>query len=1246
MTTPAQQELAAPAFEPSDRVPIADLTPSPPGSSSYILAVVALVWPYSSSTATLALLLADSDVRVRKSKGQAKVVFRGGCAREVARTKVGIGDVVRLALVGCEWKETGDTVATPGKKIDWDLEYRSRIILQVSRDNNETATVDYTTTESDSPVADEAQRLHDSVQDVRPRPNGVTSRETSTITLPFLTPSKSPRKPAGGAFFGVLREPFSEDDGYVVGRGRKRTKFARHSGTWNLVGSEEEPEPQSGLTAGTENGETSSDIRVLSDQEITPTSERMNGMVSHEQEKANTYGLPAVNVPSRTFADGGEGEIVDISSPPQPAKTMVQTSPLQATTMGPPQTPLRAQATGPPASSEFQSISTSDEDAGLTTTPRLHPLASPGLPLISPLIRRYGVETGYFGKFEADISPLDASAEREAEQTKEDTVALNEISDSSDASDTSPVAPQAQVFHEPELLQTSHAPQAADQPYHAAAIESPRSTEYQSPGGSPMIPHQPLGNSISEQWLTSMEATITEELLQSEYDATVPVVSERAVRAPETEDDDLYGAPTHVLDDTAHVPNVYLPEAGSNPINTMEQFLDLSPVAVVAPNFDNGSNVIRGMQEPVFEYSASVEFVTAAIKGDGDVSAAEPQSQDSYPALSFQSQTYRHSQTASRSPSRRSSSGVIQVRALDGNVDEYESPLVDTTQIAEHSQGYLTFATESHVEIKSLEDAFESHEAEETISKDVLEPTTDEADGPAKPAPEESADPSIPALLVGHSHPSDTQFQVPTPDHTQREHHSPDHQSRVELSEPQPEILVGLPSPRQTQEDSTVLVIEEAPMAGATEHIATPDAVAGTPKPDMDTSPPRRTSQRLSIRKSIMTTNIASPYFTPRTPRQVALSSPARKENIAPSKENVGSLASSPKQADPGSTVIVASHQNSGDNDTGTVVIRSSSDSLKPPKAEPLSRRQTGTTTSFAYYPDLNSLHEHFGQLVDIIAVCTEDSPEPERAKSGPKDYHTTLRLCDSSLDSKGRTAVPGQIFRPVKQALPSTRRGDVVILRSFKVQTLKRKVVLISTDTSSWAVFRTSLSPKSAAWSEVVVSGPPIEYGLAETEHAKTLLHWWRASGEEHWTAKPTRVNQGERLQDSLEGTGAKLQHGTKVADPPTPKLPPAGRRSKNMTDQFANEDEGPEPSDEVPNESTPLGNMTNRRRGSTISIAPSSSVEPTKEFTPRRSARNKRSPSVVHELRDGTKYVDDEQRRSASVVHSLRDGATYVDE
>lgn len=93
--------------------------------------MVALVWPYSSSTRTLSLLLAEPDIRLRKGKGQVKVIFHGPSAEAVAKGQVGIGDAVKLGLEGAQWIQSSEIVSTPGKKIEWDLVFQGKANLDV-----------------------------------------------------------------------------------------------------------------------------------------------------------------------------------------------------------------------------------------------------------------------------------------------------------------------------------------------------------------------------------------------------------------------------------------------------------------------------------------------------------------------------------------------------------------------------------------------------------------------------------------------------------------------------------------------------------------------------------------------------------------------------------------------------------------------------------------------------------------------------------------------------------------------------------------------------------------------------------------------------------------------------------------------------------------------------------------------------------------------------------------------------------
>jgi hypothetical protein len=113
-------------------VPIAHLGPSLSNpESGRIRAIVALIWPYSSSTKSVALLLVEPDFRLRVKRGQVRVQLRGASAAALARTKVGSGDEILLNLEGVQWVEAAPGITTPGKSVDTELLFKRRLVCQV-----------------------------------------------------------------------------------------------------------------------------------------------------------------------------------------------------------------------------------------------------------------------------------------------------------------------------------------------------------------------------------------------------------------------------------------------------------------------------------------------------------------------------------------------------------------------------------------------------------------------------------------------------------------------------------------------------------------------------------------------------------------------------------------------------------------------------------------------------------------------------------------------------------------------------------------------------------------------------------------------------------------------------------------------------------------------------------------------------------------------------------------------------------
>lgn len=123
---------AAGAVAQSAHIPISELSPEREDiSTKSVHAVVTLVWPYSSSSQSLSLLLAEPDFRLRRSQGQVKVNFHGTSAQEVAQTHVGIGDEVHLSLKGVRWTDTQGPLATPGRNVSWDINFENHVTLEV-----------------------------------------------------------------------------------------------------------------------------------------------------------------------------------------------------------------------------------------------------------------------------------------------------------------------------------------------------------------------------------------------------------------------------------------------------------------------------------------------------------------------------------------------------------------------------------------------------------------------------------------------------------------------------------------------------------------------------------------------------------------------------------------------------------------------------------------------------------------------------------------------------------------------------------------------------------------------------------------------------------------------------------------------------------------------------------------------------------------------------------------------------------
>ncbi|PNS21147.1 Protection of telomeres protein 1 [Sphaceloma murrayae] len=123
----------------SNVVPISSLGPSEPLSPSQAFkGEITLVWPYSTSHASAALLLVDPDFRQRHDRGQVRVRFRGAAAKALADAHVGIGDLLEVNLTGASWRERDERALalTPGRAVEAELVFDKRLHLTVLEDSS------------------------------------------------------------------------------------------------------------------------------------------------------------------------------------------------------------------------------------------------------------------------------------------------------------------------------------------------------------------------------------------------------------------------------------------------------------------------------------------------------------------------------------------------------------------------------------------------------------------------------------------------------------------------------------------------------------------------------------------------------------------------------------------------------------------------------------------------------------------------------------------------------------------------------------------------------------------------------------------------------------------------------------------------------------------------------------------------------------------------------------------------------
>ncbi|KAI2710706.1 hypothetical protein CBS147354_8546 [Penicillium roqueforti] len=352
-----EQSPASNALAQLTRVPIAQLSPDLEKlAEKSFLAAVALVWPYSSSIKTVSLLLAEPDFRLRGARGQIKVTFHGRVAERVAESHVGIGDTVSLALKDIKFVSNEDAQKTPGRSVAWDAHFENGVSLEIYRSSQPPLIISVEPQVTAPHETEPASPTTPSGKSINPEFD-LPSSERPWGSPMFLN---STRTPLGGTIRSAF-DPFTEEDGFVPGKGRKKPRYSLHREDWRVVNEPESPREQEAPV------DWEQALNQSIDQELEADSASEASMT--DDVEAPTYTEDAPQEPLPVFAKPSlelTGSILERHA----------------------------------AESNVVSHGQVDDHETLfhlpTDTPQIRPIPSPGLPIPSPLVSNHAGSTSYF----------------------------------------------------------------------------------------------------------------------------------------------------------------------------------------------------------------------------------------------------------------------------------------------------------------------------------------------------------------------------------------------------------------------------------------------------------------------------------------------------------------------------------------------------------------------------------------------------------------------------------------------------------------------------------------------------------------------------------------------------------------------------------------------------------------------------------------------------------------------------------
>ncbi|CAI7652105.1 unnamed protein product [Penicillium glandicola] len=367
---PSEQSPAPNALAHLTKVPIAQLSPDLEKlAEKSFLAAVALVWPYSSSTKSVSLLLVEPDFRLRGAKGQIKVTFHGRVAEKVAESHVGIGNTVCLALKDTKFVTNEGPQQTPGRSVAWDAHVENGVSLEVYQSSQAPLIISVEPQVTAPHETELAPPTTPSGKSINPELH-LPSSATPWGSPVFL---KSSRTSLGGRIRSAF-DPFAEEDGFVPGKGRKKPRYSLHREDWRVINEPESP----------------------SEQEAPVDWEQaLNQSIDQELDEAELASEPSDD----PMTDAAQIPTYTEDAPQEPLSVFAKPS-LELTGS------ILERRAGESNLSPHGQVDIPETPFHLPTdTPHIRPIPSPGLPIPSPLVSNLADSAGYFLPSTAPTQP-------------------------------------------------------------------------------------------------------------------------------------------------------------------------------------------------------------------------------------------------------------------------------------------------------------------------------------------------------------------------------------------------------------------------------------------------------------------------------------------------------------------------------------------------------------------------------------------------------------------------------------------------------------------------------------------------------------------------------------------------------------------------------------------------------------------------------------------------------------------------